>query len=157
MFAGDLYDQFAERLQVCSVSDPKGNAKAHSRVAVAPVGHAMSDQVCIGHNDSDVIVGDDGRAAQADLADLPGHPADFNAVADGNRPLGQNDQTANKITDDILQAKSQSDANGAGQDRQRIEIDANNLETEVKAECYHAIAKNPAKGELQRRSQMRAT
>ena len=55
---------------------------------------------------------DDGRA-KVDLFDLRPSAVDFHRVADLDRPLEKQDDAADEIVENVLQAEPQSDAQGA--------------------------------------------
>src|SRR5258706_5635930 len=147
--------ELPQLFDVRAVGHAEGNAKAHTRIGVTPVGDAVGDEIGIGHDDGNVVVGDDRGAAQADLANLPSHAADFDPVADGDGPFGENDKATDKVADDVLQSESQADAHRAGQNSQRTEIYAHGLEADIEAEREHEITENAGQRELQSGIQMR--
>ena len=59
---------------------------------------------------------------------MSGHARDLDAIANGDRPLRQNDQAADEIARDILQAKTDADADRAGENGQRLEVNAGVLQ-----------------------------
>jgi hypothetical protein len=111
----DFKHEFAEVLQIGAVSHAEGDAKADARIFVAPIGDALSDEISVWDDDGNVVIGDHGGAAQADLADLSGYATDFDSVADGNGPLGENNEAADEVADDILQAEPEANADSAGE------------------------------------------
>ena len=91
----------------------------------------------------------DDRAARADQFHLAGHARDFDAVADRDRPLRQNDEPADEIARDILQAKADPDADRAGENSQRAEMNAGVLEHDEDADDQDEIADDLRDGVLQ--------
>jgi hypothetical protein len=73
---------------------------------VGPVHHVLGDQFRIGNDDVNVVVGDDGSASGANSDDVAFHVADGDPVANGHRPLKENDETTDKIVGDILKTKT---------------------------------------------------
>jgi len=57
----------------------------------------VRDKIGIGDDVGNIVVGDNGRASQPDLLDLPGHSSHFDAVADGDGPFRQDDDTLTKL------------------------------------------------------------
>ena len=90
------------------------------------------------------------RAARADLPNCAQHARYFDAISDRDRPLRQNDQTADEITRDILQAESDPDANRAGKNRQCGEMNASVLQDNENANHQHDVADDLGDGVLQR-------
>src|ERR1051325_1573298 len=156
MRIGNFDEQAAQVLDVRAVGNSHGDAKAHARVAVTPVGDAVGDEIGVGHDDGDVVVGDNGGAAQADLAHLAGDAAHFDAVADGDGSLGENNQAADKIADDVLEAEAQTNANRAGKDGQRTQIHAHGLKTDIEAKRKQEVTDDAGKRELEGGVQMGA-
>ena len=54
---------------------------------------------------------------------VPALVADFDAIADRDRPFGQNDEAADEVARDALQADADADADRAGEDGERAKID----------------------------------
>src|SRR4029077_19928885 len=98
-----------------SIGDPDRDAKPHPRIAVGPVCHRRINELRVWHDHRDVVVGYDDGAPGANLLDLTGDTRDFDAIPNRDWPFRQNDQPANEIAGDVLQAKADSDANGAGE------------------------------------------
>ena len=80
---------------------------------------------------------------------MPGHPTDFHAVADGNRSFRENDDTADKVTDNILQAKTQAHAHGTGDDGERTEVNAGILYRQVKPQYNDRVTHDALDAETQ--------
>jgi len=150
MFPGHFQQKPPQFIEICAVSHADGKAKPNPRVAVAPVGHSMADEIGIRHDDGDIIIRYDGRAPQANLPDLSSHAPNFDSVSDGDGPFGQNDQSADKIIDDILEAKANAHPNRPGHDRERSQIDANHLQGNIKPKHDEDVTTNFGDGELQR-------
>ena len=92
-----------------------------------------------------------GGAAQTDLAHLAGHAADFHPVADGDGPFGQDDDAADEIVDDVLEAEADADAQRAGDHRQRTQVEPHHDQRHVETQSDDAVAHDPGDGKLQRR------
>ena len=80
----------------------------------------------------------------------PAIPADFDAVANRNRSLRQNDETADEIAGDILQAEADTDADRAGKNGERAEMDPGVFEDDENADDEDEIADDLRDGVLQR-------
>ena len=79
----------------------------------------------------------------------------FNAVADRNRPLGQNDQAADEIAGDVLQSKPDADADRAGENSQRSKVNSGIVENDEDSDDQHDITGDLRDGVLQRRDRAR--
>ena len=98
----------------------------------------------------DVVVGHHRRAAQIDLHDPPGHAVHLHAVAEGDGPLGQQDDAADKIVDDVLQAEADAHTDCARHQRQGAEVNAHHLQRDIKPHRDEEVARDAADGVLQR-------
>ena len=94
------------------------------------------------------LVQNDG-AARANLLHLTGDARDFDAVADGDRPFGQNDQAADEIAGDVLQTEADADADRAGENGERAEMNAGVLEHDEDADDQDEVADDLRDGVLQ--------
>src|SRR5206468_12981068 len=72
------------------------------------------------------------------------------AVSDSDRSLRQNDQTADEITGDVLQAESDAYANRAGKNRQRSQMNTRVLQDNENANHEDDVAENLGNGVLER-------
>src|SRR5215216_1060876 len=81
---------------------------------------------------------------------LTNDPRHFNPIPDRDGPLRQYDETADEITGDILQAKSDTDANRTSKNRQCGEMDASVLQNEENANHQHDVADDLGNRVLQR-------
>ena len=80
----------------------------------------------------------------------PDNARDFDAVADRDRSLRQNDEAADEIARDILQAKADPNADGAGKNGERAEMDAGVFQDNKNADDEDEIADDLRDGVLQR-------
>jgi hypothetical protein len=150
IFAASSEKRLANLVDVAAVSDPHRNSKTYARVAIGPVGDGRIYEFRVGHNHGDVVVRQDDSAARANLLDLTGHACDFDPIANGNWSLRQNDQAADKIAGNILQAKSHAHAHSPGENGQRAEMNAGVFENDENADDEHDIADDLGNGVLQR-------
>src|SRR5262245_192922 len=150
MFARQFDQHTLQLLQVCAVSNADGQPDANARVTMTPVHHPVGDEIRIGHDDGDVIVCHDRRAAETNLLHLPSHVADFDSVTNRDWPLGENDQSADEIVNDVLQAETDAYPDRACHHRQRSQIQSYDLQGDVKAQSDENITSDFRDGELQR-------
>ena len=126
--AGDLQQRRLDGSRVAPVGDADGKMEAHARRAEAPVRDGLRDELGVGNDQVDVVVGPDQGRARTDLGDVSGHLADLDAVADLDRPLDQEDQARHEVLGDVLQAEADAHADRAAEDGERRGIDAQGLE-----------------------------
>jgi len=149
MAAGDLQEQGGDFVDIAAIRDADGDAEAHLGIAVAPVHHGVGDELGVGDDDGDVVVGDHGGAAGADLAHGAGHLAHFHAVADLNGPLEKEDDAADEVFRDVLEPETESDADGAREDRQGGEVDPGVLHRNDSTDDEDHVADDLGDGVLQ--------
>ena len=90
------------------------------------------------------------RASRANLLYLTGDASDFNAVSDGDRSFGENEQTADEITRDVFQTEPHAYTNCAGEYRQRTKVDAGIVENDDDPDDQHDVADDLRNGVLER-------
>ena len=134
---------------IAAVRDTDRDTEAHTPIAVCPVGHRRIDELCVWHDHHDVVVGANNRAARSNVFHLTSDPGDLNPVADGDWSLRENDQTADKITGDVLQTKSDADANRTRKYRQRSQMNPGILQNYEDANHQHDVAYHLSNGVLQ--------
>jgi hypothetical protein len=84
------------------------------------------------------------------LPDSPHDACDFDAVANRDGSLRQDDETADEIAGDILKAESDTDANRTSENRQCGEMDPSVLQNKKNADYQHDVAHDLRNGVLQR-------
>ena len=120
-----LYRGFLDQLLVGTVRDAERDAHAQNVLGQGPVGQTGGDEFRIWHHDIDVVVGVDQGAPDVYGLDGPGEPiVEFDVVADAQRALEQDDQSRDEIVDDRLQAKTDTDREGARDERKVGEVEA---------------------------------
>src|SRR6266404_5404737 len=123
MFLSNFQHQLSKFLQIRPISDTKWNAESNSRILITPVGHAVGNEVGVGHDNCNIIVRYDRRAPYADLSNLSRNSADFDAVSNGYWPFGENDQAADEVADDVLQPETKANTHRSSNDGKRTEVD----------------------------------
>ena len=78
----------SEFLDVGSVGNADGNSEANFGIAVTPIDYGFTDEARVGHDDRNVVIGDDDRAAKVNAIHPTGHAVDFNAVTDRDGTFG---------------------------------------------------------------------
>ena len=125
---------------VAAVGHANRNAKTHARIAIGPVRHRRIDELRVRHDHGDVVVGQNDGAAGTNLLHLSGDAGHFDAVADRDRPFRQNDEAADEIARDILQTEADADADCAGKNGERAEMNAGVLEDDENADDQDDVA-----------------
>src|ERR1700730_15132845 len=105
----------ADFLRVASIGYTHRDPKPDSRIAIGPVSYRRIDEFTVRHDHGDIVVSHNDRAASADLLNLTGDTRYLHPITDRNRPFRQNNETADKIAGDILQAKSDADSCRSGE------------------------------------------
>src|ERR1043166_7459110 len=133
-------ERFAHFLDVAAVGDANRHAEPHSRIAVSPVRHRRIDKLRVRHDHRDVVIGQDGGAPGANLLHLPDDTGHLDAIAYGDRSLGEDHQPADEIARDILQPKPDANADGARENSQRSEMNSRVLEHNENANDENEVA-----------------
>ena len=115
--------QALHELDVGAARHLRHDTQPHRRLVVDLVGHVVEDEALVRHQHGEPVLGDDGRAARADLLDGAFHVADVHAVAHLERALQHDDDAADEVADDVLQAEADAHAHRAGQHAQRGEVE----------------------------------
>ena len=80
----------------------------------------------------------------------PDNSRDFDAVANRDRAFGQDDETADEIAGDILQAEADTNADRAGKNGERAEMDPGVFQNNEDADDEDEIADDLRDGVLER-------
>lgn len=115
---------FFDQINIAFVVDPDRNAEADPIVVVAEVGDAVVDELGIGNDDVDIVIGPDSGAAGADFHHHALEIIDFDPVPDFDWALGEEDQAGNKVVGDIAQTKTNPERERTGHHRKGAEIEA---------------------------------
>src|SRR2546430_35425 len=140
----------AHFVDVAAVCHAYGQTKPHPFITVMPVPHRRVDKLRVRHDHSDVVARQNNGAACADLLHSTYDARHFHAVPDRDRSLRQNDQTADEITGDVLQAETDAYANCACKNRQRSQMNTRVLQDNENANHEDDVAENLGNGVLER-------
>ena len=121
---GNFQQHLFHQTRVGAIGHSHRHDQAAIQVEPGPVRHHARHQIGVGHNDIGAVKGFDPGGADRDRFHDPHHPAHFDPVAFGHRAFHQQDDTRHKVRHDVLQAKSDPDRQGTGDDGKRAEIDA---------------------------------
>ena len=115
-----LHDQLLRLGQVTAAIDAEGQHDTGDGVGQRPVDQLAGDEGLVRHHHRLAVgVGDMG-GADADLVHRTGHVADGDEVTDAHRALEEDDQAGDEVTEDLLQAETQTDREGGGQPLQLV-------------------------------------
>src|SRR5438270_93062 len=134
--------RLAHFLHVAAISHADRHTEPHPRIEVGPVRHRRIDEFRIRHDHGDVVVRHDHRAPGANLLHLPDDAGYFHTIADRDRALGQDHQAADEIAGNILQTETDTDADGAGENSKRTEMNPRAFEHDENANDTDEVADN---------------
>ena len=77
-----------------------------------PVHQVARDELAVGDDHALVVAVDDRGGADVDPVDLAGRARDGDDVADPDRPFQQQDDAADEVGDDLLEAEAEAHAQG---------------------------------------------
>ena len=122
MRSGYLQQHIADLGGIARIGSSDGKAEAHARVVGCPIGDALLDEVGVGDDDDNVVVGADPHAAGFHGDDFAEGAADFNAVANADRLFDEEDEAGEELTDDGLQAQTYAESKRAAENYETAEI-----------------------------------
>src|SRR4026207_762428 len=137
-------------LQIAAIGDTNRNAKTDTRIAISPVCHRRIDKFRVRHDHGDVVVSKNNRAACTNLLHLTGDTGHLHPIADRDRALGQNDQTANEIAGDVLQSEANAYADRAGKNGEGAEMNTGVVQHDKNASDQDDVADDLRNSVLQR-------
>src|SRR5262249_4868551 len=137
-------------VHIAAISHADRKTKPHTRIAILPVGHRRIDEFRIGHNDGDIVVGHNHSTSRTDLPNGAEDACYFDAISNRDRSFRQDDQAADEIAGDVLQAKSDTDAKRTSKNRECGEMDPSVFQNEENADDQHDVADDLGDGVLQR-------
>ena len=117
--AGSGGDQCLDHLfEVRVVGDPNIDVEALAAITVRPVDYALFDEFAVGHDHRGIVDGANGGGAHVDGFDIAFGSADGNPVAHGDGSFEEQEDPGNEVGSEVLEAKANTDAEGAKEDRQ---------------------------------------
>src|SRR5690606_23349401 len=109
-----------------------------------PVYDVLGYELAVRDDDRDIVVRPHDRAPSSNTDDAAVNIIDLNAVADLYRPFEQNDQSANEIIRNVLQAETDTDTDRAGENIQRRQIYSNGLKYDQEPDEKDQITRDRA-------------
>ena len=97
-----LVQNARDQSHVGAIGHADRNVDPDPRISVRPVGDGLIDELGVGNDDGNVVVGDDCSGAEVDVDDVALDILDGNPIVDPNRLLEQEDQSRHEVGDDIL-------------------------------------------------------
>ena len=132
---GGLLQERERELDVIVVGDAHGQPQPHARMAVAPVDERIRDHVLVRDERRDAVAVADHDVAPAQLLDPAetgragaGRAGETDHVAGLDRAVDQEHEAADEVRRDRLQPETEPEADGAGEDSERREVDARGLQ-----------------------------
>ena len=119
---GDGEQDLHHLLQIGTVGDSYANLNPPPRIAQGPVHEFLRDQGCVRNDRISAIARANRARTDADILHNAGNTPDFDGIPGMNRTLKQKNQPRKKVVNDILQAETDTDAEGAGQQSEAIEV-----------------------------------
>ena len=138
------------------VGDAEVDVDAHEIVGERPVDHLVGDEVLVRDQVFLAVAGDDRDEARAQFPDPAERFAERDRVARFDRPVEQDDDPGDEVRDDLLQAETETDADRAGEHRQRGEVDADRGERDHEGDQDQPDLQHLADQDPQRRGQFLA-
>ena len=109
---GDPHQDVDDPVGIGAIRRPDPDRDPEDPILVRPVHEVAGDELPVGDDHALVIAVDDRRGPDVDPIDLAGGPGDSHHVADPDRPLEQEDDAADEVGDDLLEAEAEPHAEG---------------------------------------------
>ena len=119
----DLAQDILDLLRVAAIGDTDGDDDPADLVVTRPVGHRLADQVAVRDDHLGLVEGLDQRGADRDLLDDALLAAGADPIADADRTFDQQDDPADEVRHDVLQAETDTDRQGTRDDRKGRHVD----------------------------------
>jgi len=120
----DFFQDAGDHLSVRAIGHTHRNNRAAHTIATRIIGHGARNQIGVGHDDVGAIKGLDPGRAHRDIAHIAHLPADLDPVALADRAFNQQDDAADKVGHDVLQAETNADRQRTRDDGQPAQVDA---------------------------------
>ena len=150
-----LDGKFAHRVQIAVIRDAKRHIEPDQQARIGPIYDLVGDQVLVRDQVFLAVSAAHRGVACPEIRDGAEGAADLDHVPRLYRALEQQDDAADKVRDDLLQAETDADADGAAEDREGGEVDADRIEPDQQRhrnERYpHEITGQHLHGGAQRR------
>src|SRR5437870_3590025 len=127
-------------VHVAAVRYAHRKAKADSPIGVSPVRYRRINEFLVRYDHGDIVVSHDNSAAGTDLPHLTGDARHFDAIADGDRAFGQDEQPADEITGDVFQTEPNAHTDCARKDCERSNMNAGVFQNNNDPNNEHGIA-----------------
>ena len=144
-----------ELAHVGAVGDRHRRLHQHARIGERRVLDPGGDQRLVGDDRLAPVERADHRVAGADVGDPALEVVDLDHVADAHAALGEDDEAADVVGGDLLQAEAEADADRAAEHRQRGQVDADRREREHQADEQQHRA-HQGRGDLAQREVLAA-
>src|SRR5574343_462725 len=125
---GRFDHQAACLLKIGVVGDANAGGQANLRIGVGLVLDGRADQRFVGNDEFGAAGVLEHGIARGDLGHLAAVGTDLDDIADANGAVEQDDEAGHVVAGDSLQAHAETNAEGAGEDRQRGHVDADQAE-----------------------------
>ena len=125
---------------VGAVGHAHGHPDAQARRGPRVVDDLGGDERAVRDDHRHLVARDDVRGAQADVLDRPERAADANEVAVAHRLLEQEDDAADEVLRDVLEAEADADGEHGRRGEQRVEPEAHRVDGPEQADGRHRVA-----------------
>src|SRR5690606_2273239 len=125
---------------VRTVGDADVDDHSVDGIGQGPVEQAAGDELLVRNDEFALVPVANGGGADANPRDHAVGVAERDDVADAYRPLEKQDDTADEVGDDLLQAEAESDAESSHEPLQLRPVGADDAEADYHADGYDEVA-----------------
>ena len=146
MIVRHLQQHLLHLIQVGTVGDAEADYHAGHGVGERPVDQALGNERLVRDDHLFAIEVGNGGGANTDFAYRTGEGADSHRIPDAHRTFEQNNQAGDKVTEDLLQTKTQTNRQRGRQPLQFVPGDAQRPEYRHRPNGDNRIVKNGGDG-----------
>ncbi len=129
---------------VAAGRDGDRNPVAHAGLPEAAVDDGVADELRVGHDQGDVVVGADDRRPRPDLRHVPDDLSDLDRVTDLDGPLDQDHEARDEVLHDVLEPEPEADPERPPEHGERRRVDPERLQRDEHPEEEDDVAEHTA-------------
>ena len=141
-------------MRIAVVSRVEGHRQTYEIAGISPVGDALGDEVLVRDQIFAAVAGIDRGIARAHIADATEMISNRDDIARLHRFVGEQNDAADQIRHDLLQAEAETDTDRAGEQRQHREVDAHRAQDDDDRQRHQRNADQLADQHLNRGRQV---
>ena len=140
MLFGNLEQDILYQIGIAAIGDTNRHLHPAARVVQHPVCHLSRDQLRVGNDHIGPVKGLNKRGADTDAFNIAFGASNHDPVAGFHRSLEQQNQTGNKVVNDILQTKTDTHGESTGDNCQVGKLHPGDAQCDEDGDSHTSIA-----------------